>query len=93
MPALMLTRRDLLEQPNADIDIVGLASLASVNNGRPVVRLLMRVPDADFGAALGVLVGVGGSAHDGCGEGDDVVVGGGSVAAGSDDGGVFQVVG
>ncbi len=70
-----------------------LAPLTGIHNRCPVHGLLMRVPDADLGAAFGVLVGVGGAAHDGGGEGDDVVGGGGGVAAGADDGGVFEVVG
>ncbi|KAL8749370.1 MAG: hypothetical protein Q9184_006834 [Pyrenodesmia sp. 2 TL-2023] len=51
------------------------------------------VPDADLGAALGVLVGVRGSAHDGHGEGDNVVVGARVPPAGPKDRFALDVVG
>lgn len=76
-------RRDPLEQALANIDIELLARPARIHNCRLMMLLSVRVPDADLGAAARVGVGVGGAAHHLVGEGDDIVIVAGLVAAGT----------
>ena len=89
-PTRRLPLHDQIPQPRANVDIIRAAGLARIHNIRFVLLLRLRIPDADFGPAFGILVrvSVGGLAHHGRGDGDDGVVVVGVEAAGADAGGV-----
>lgn len=71
--APIAVRRHLAEQGGAEIDVVGGAAVAGVDDGGPMSLARGRVEDVDGGAAFGVGVGVGGVVHHGDGQSDDVV--------------------
>lgn len=66
-------RIDSLKHGRTHVNLLIGASLASVNNGGRGLVARGRVLDVDCGAALGVVIGVGGVVHHLDGESDDEV--------------------
>ena len=73
-PIAQPLRIDGLEHGRTYVDVLIGATLAGVDNGGRGLVARGRVLDVDCGAALGVVVGVGGIVHHLDGKGDDEVV-------------------
>lgn len=77
-------RIDSLKHGRTHINVLIGASLAGVDNGGRGLVAGGRVLDVDCGAALGIVIGVGGVVHHLDGESDDEVAVGVGVAAGAE---------